>query len=54
MILEVGVRSKSTTICVYRRLSHREDGGVLILLLAFDTGRGHRRARILGNHRPPG
>ena len=37
-----------------RRLRWREDGAVLMLLLAFDTGRGHCRARIFGNHRPQG
>ena len=34
-----------------RRMSHREGGGVLIRLLALNTGRGHRRARILLFHR---
>jgi hypothetical protein len=30
-----------------RRMSHRDGGGVLIGLLALNTGRGHCRARIL-------
>ena len=37
-----------------RRLSNRGGGGVLIWLLAFDTGRGYRRARIFGIHWPQG
>lgn len=35
-----------------RRLSDRSGDGVLIGLLAFNTGRGHRRARIFAFPRP--
>jgi hypothetical protein len=38
-------------MCHRRRQSQRKGGGVLVRLLALNTGRGHRRARILEFHR---
>ena len=41
--------------CLQRhRLSTSEDGGVEVGLLGFNTGRGHRRARIFEVHRAQG